>query len=131
MGFTAIAAQRVAAQMSRWSRSVSLPTPPFVKTKVDVITALDMEAAVRAAVQQQHIFVAQRRRESNYRAGLSPVKNQNRRRKVMNYLIKWSKTRTLSPGWPRSVTIDPMLLGFAAEANNVEEYARQKRIRKP
>ncbi|MDT1800298.1 phosphopantothenoylcysteine decarboxylase, partial [Salmonella enterica subsp. enterica serovar Oslo] len=57
MGFAiAEAAARRRSYVTLVSGHVSLPTPHFVK-RVDVITALDMEAAVQAAVQQQHIFI--------------------------------------------------------------------------
>lgn len=57
MGFAiAAAAARRGANVTLVSGPVSLPTPPFVK-RIDVITALEMEAAVKASVQQQNIFI--------------------------------------------------------------------------
>ncbi|EZB97252.1 bifunctional phosphopantothenoylcysteine decarboxylase/phosphopantothenate synthase [Escherichia coli O157:H7 str. K2191] len=57
MGFAiAAAAARRGANVTLVSGPVSLPTPPFVK-RVDVMTALEMEAAVNASVQQQNIFI--------------------------------------------------------------------------
>ncbi len=56
MGFAiAAAAARRGANVTLVSGPVSLPTPPFVK-RVDVMTALEMEAAVNASVQQQNIL---------------------------------------------------------------------------
>lgn len=85
MGFAiAAAAARRGANVTLVSGPVSLPTPPFVK-RVDVITALDMEAAVQAAVQQQHIFISCAA-VADYRAEtIASEKIKNRRRKVMNY----------------------------------------------
>jgi phosphopantothenoylcysteine decarboxylase/phosphopantothenate--cysteine ligase len=54
------------------SGPVSLPTPPFVQ-RIDVTTALEMEAAVQARAQQQHFYWLCRRR------GLS--RRRHRRRK--------------------------------------------------
>ena len=48
--------RRVARTSTLVSGPVSLPTPPFVK-RVDVMTALEMEAAVNASVQQQKYFI--------------------------------------------------------------------------
>ncbi len=61
MGFAiaAAAAQR-GANVTLISGPVSLPTPPFVQ-RIDVTTALEMEAAVQAGAQQQHIFYWLRR----------------------------------------------------------------------
>ena len=57
MGFAiAAAAAKRGANVTLVSGPVSLPTPPFVQ-RVDVMTALEMEAAVQSAVQQQHIFI--------------------------------------------------------------------------
>ncbi len=58
MGFAiAAAAARRGANVTLVSGPVSLPTPPFVK-RVDVMTALEMEAAVNASVQQQKYFLS-------------------------------------------------------------------------
>lgn len=57
MGFAiAAAAAKRGANVTLVSGPVSLSTPPFVQ-RVDVMTALEMEAAVQSAVQQQHIFI--------------------------------------------------------------------------
>ncbi|VTP62008.1 DNA/pantothenate metabolism flavoprotein [Leclercia adecarboxylata] len=57
MGFAiaAAAAQR-GARVTLVSGPVSLPTPPRVQ-RIDVTTALEMEAAVQAQAQQQQIFI--------------------------------------------------------------------------
>ncbi len=112
MGFAiAAAAARRGANVTLVSGPVSLPTPPFVK-RVDVITALDMEAAVQAAVQQQHIFISCAA-VADYRAEtIASEKNQKQAAQGDELLIKMVKNRTLSPGWPHSVTIDPTLLGL-------------------
>jgi phosphopantothenoylcysteine decarboxylase/phosphopantothenate--cysteine ligase len=55
------------------SGPVSLPTPPFVQ-RIDVTTALEMEAAVQASAQQQHFYWLRRR------GGLP--RRRHRRRKI-------------------------------------------------
>ncbi|VDR23853.1 DNA/pantothenate metabolism flavoprotein [Raoultella terrigena] len=57
MGFAiAAAAANRGASVTLVSGPVSLPTPPFVQ-RVDVTTALEMQAAVDSGVRQQHIFI--------------------------------------------------------------------------
>lgn len=83
MGFAiAAAAARRGANVTLVSGPVSLPTPPFVK-RVDVMTALEMEAAVNASVQQQ-IFYRLRRRGGLSRSYRGPRENQKQATQVMN-----------------------------------------------
>jgi phosphopantothenoylcysteine decarboxylase/phosphopantothenate--cysteine ligase len=57
MGFAiAAAAAKRGANVTLVSGPVSLPTPPFVQ-RIDVTTALEMEAAVQAHAQSQQIFI--------------------------------------------------------------------------
>ncbi|MGV8209284.1 phosphopantothenoylcysteine decarboxylase domain-containing protein, partial [Pseudomonas aeruginosa] len=57
MGFAiAAAAAKRGANVTLVSGPVSLTTPAFVQ-RIDVTTALEMEAAVQAHAQQQHIFI--------------------------------------------------------------------------
>ena len=57
MGFAiAAAAAKRGANVTLVSGPVSLPTPPFVQ-RIDVTTALEMEAAVQARAQNQQIFI--------------------------------------------------------------------------
>lgn len=84
MGFAiAAAAARRGANVTLVSGPVSLPTPPFVN-RVDVMTALEMEAAVNASVQQQNIFIGCAA-VADYRAAtVAPEKSKSRPRRVMN-----------------------------------------------
>lgn len=57
MGFAiAAAAAKRGANVTLVSGPVSLTTPAFVQ-RIDVTTALEMNAAVQAHAQQQHIFI--------------------------------------------------------------------------
>ncbi len=80
MGFAiaAAAAQR-GANVTLISGPVSLPTPPFVQ-RIDVTTALEMEAAVQAGAQQQHIFGCAA--VADYRAAV--IAEDKIKNKVMN-----------------------------------------------
>ncbi|XPE34533.1 phosphopantothenoylcysteine decarboxylase [Shigella flexneri] len=77
MGFAiAAAAARRGAKTSRWYQvRLPLPAPPFSK-RVDVMTALEMEAAVNASVQQRKYFYRLRRRRRLSRSYRGPRKNQ-------------------------------------------------------
>ncbi len=70
------AAARRGANVTLVSGPVSLPTTPFVN-RVDVMTALEMEAAVNASVQQQKIFIGCAP-VADYRAAtVAPKKKKN------------------------------------------------------
>lgn len=130
MGFAiAAAAARRGANVTLVSGPVSLPMPPFVK-RVDVITALDMEAAVQAAVQQQHIFISCAA-VADYRAEtIASEKIKKQAAQSDELIIKMVKNPDIVAGVAALSDNRPYVVGFAAETNNVEEYARQKRTRK-
>lgn len=84
MGFAiAAAAARRGANVTLVSGPVALPTPPFVQ-RIDVMTALEMEAAVQAAVQKQHIFIGCAAVADYRAAAVASEKLRNRRRRAMN-----------------------------------------------
>lgn len=129
MGFAiAAAAARRGANVTLVSGPVSLPTPPFVK-RVDVMTALEMEAAVNASVQQQNILRL-RRRGGLSRSYRGPRKIKKQATQGDELTIKMVKNPDIVAGVAALKDHRPYVVGFAAETNNVEEYARQKRIRK-
>lgn len=130
MGFAiAAAAAKRGANVTLVSGPVSLSTPPFVQ-RVDVMTALEMEAAVQSAVQQQHIFigcaaVADYRAETVAHEKIKKLATQGD-----ELTVKMVKNPDIIAGVAALDANRPFVVGFAAETNNVEEYARQKRIRK-
>lgn len=127
MGFAiADAAARLGANVTLVSGPVSLPTPAGVK-RVDVVTALEMEAAVQAQVQSQQIFIGCAA-VADYRA--AAVANEKIKKQGDEITIKMVKNPDIVAGVAALSTNRPYVVGFAAETNNVEEYARQKRIRK-
>ena len=108
------------------SGPVSLTTPAFVQ-RIDVTTALEMNAAVQAHAQQQHIFIGCAA-VADYRA--ETIADAKIKKQGDELTIKMVKNPDIVAGVAALKTHRPYVVGFAAETNNVEEYARQKRTRK-
>ncbi|CAG8921250.1 unnamed protein product [Penicillium salamii] len=107
MGFAiADAAARRGAQVTLVSGPVTLSAPAGVR-RIDVTSALEMQAAVMSEIDKQHIFIG----DDNVTLNL--VKNPD----IVAGVAALQENR-------------PFVVGFAAETQNVEEYARQKRVRK-
>ena len=129
MGFAiAAAAARRGATVTLVSGPVTLPAPAGVK-RVDVTSALEMQAAVMAEIDKQHIFIASAA-VADYRAvdiAAEKIKKQGGDDNVTLQLIK---NPDIVAGVAALQEHRPFVVGFAAETQNVEEYARQKRVRK-
>ena len=127
MGFAiAAAAAARGANVTLISGPVSLPTPPWVK-RIDVTTALEMETTVQQHVQGQQIFVGCAA-VADYRA--AAVAEEKIKKQGDEITIKMIKNPDIVAGVAALLTHRPYVVGFAAETNNVEEYARQKRVSK-
>ncbi|MFZ3390894.1 bifunctional phosphopantothenoylcysteine decarboxylase/phosphopantothenate--cysteine ligase CoaBC [Buttiauxella gaviniae] len=127
MGFAiAAAAATRGANVTLISGPVSLPTPPWVK-RIDVTTALEMETTVQQHVQGQQIFVGCAA-VADYRA--AAVAEEKIKKQGDEITIKMIKNPDIVAGVAALLTHRPYVVGFAAETNNVEEYARQKRVSK-
>lgn len=127
MGFAiAAAAAKRGANVTLVSGPVSLTTPAFVQ-RIDVTTALEMNAAVLAHAQQQHIFIGCAA-VADYRA--ETIADAKIKKQGDELTIKMVKNPDIVAGVAALKTHRPYVVGFAAETNNVEEYARQKRTRK-
>jgi len=127
MGFAiAAAAAKRGANVTLVSGPVSLPTPPFVQ-RIDVTTALEMEAAVQAHAQNQQIFIGCAA-VADYRA--ETIAEAKIKKQGDELTIKMVKNPDIVAGVAALKSHRPYVVGFAAETNNVEEYARQKRARK-
>ncbi|WP_172896200.1 bifunctional phosphopantothenoylcysteine decarboxylase/phosphopantothenate--cysteine ligase CoaBC [Buttiauxella agrestis] len=127
MGYAiAAAAAARGANVTLISGPVSLPTPAWVK-RVDVTTALEMEAAVQQHVQTQQIFVGCAA-VADYRAAI--VADEKIKKQGDEITIKMIKNPDIVAGVAALLTHRPYVVGFAAETNNVEEYAQQKRLSK-
>lgn len=127
MGYAiAEAAARRGANVTLISGPVTLNTPPQVQ-RVDVTTALEMEAAVQKQIQQQHIFIGCAA-VADYRT--ATVSSQKIKKQADELIIKMVKNPDIVAGVAALKNHRPYVVGFAAETNNVEEYAQQKRVRK-
>ncbi|MFP2516914.1 bifunctional phosphopantothenoylcysteine decarboxylase/phosphopantothenate--cysteine ligase CoaBC [Buttiauxella agrestis] len=127
MGYAiAAAAAARGANVTLISGPVSLPTPAWVK-RVDVTTALEMEAAVQQHVQTQQIFVGCAA-VADYRA--ATVADEKIKKQGDEITIKMIKNPDIVAGVAALLAHRPYVVGFAAETNNVEEYAQQKRLSK-
>ncbi|MCS2165814.1 bifunctional phosphopantothenoylcysteine decarboxylase/phosphopantothenate--cysteine ligase CoaBC [Scandinavium manionii] len=127
MGFAiaAAAAQR-GANVTLVSGPVAMTTPPFIQ-RIDVTTALEMEAAVQKNAQNQHIFIGCAA-VADYRA--AAISDEKIKKQGDELTIKMVKNPDIVAGVAALTTSRPYVVGFAAETNNVEEYAQQKRARK-
>lgn len=129
MGYAiAAAAAKRGANVTLISGPVSLATPTGV-TRVDVSNALEMEKAVMTQIYQQHIFIGSAA-VADYRAvsiAAEKIKKQDGGDNVMLQLVK---NPDIVAGVAALQENRPYVVGFAAETQNVEEYARQKRMRK-
>jgi phosphopantothenoylcysteine decarboxylase/phosphopantothenate--cysteine ligase len=126
MGFAIAAAAASGANVTLVSGPVSLPTPAFVK-RIDVTTALEMEAAVQAHAQSQQIFIGCAA-VADYRA--ETIAEAKIKKQGDELTLKMVKNPDIVAGVAALKSHRPYVVGFAAETNNVEEYARQKRTRK-
>ena len=127
MGYAiAEAAAARGASVTLVSGPVSLPTPPWVK-RIDVTSALEMEAAVGQNVAGQHIFIGCAA-VADYRA--ASVADEKIKKQGDEITLKMVKNPDIVAGVAALSVNRPYVVGFAAETTNVEEYARQKRIKK-
>ncbi|HEX4869554.1 MAG TPA: bifunctional phosphopantothenoylcysteine decarboxylase/phosphopantothenate--cysteine ligase CoaBC [Moraxellaceae bacterium] len=126
MGFAlAAAAAEAGARVTLVAGPVQLPTPARV-TRVDVTSALDMLAAVEAAVADADVFIATAA-VADYRP--QQVEQQKIKKSTDTLTLELVKNpdivATVAARSPR-----PFVLGFAAETEKVLEHARGKLARK-
>ncbi|MDI7661015.1 bifunctional phosphopantothenoylcysteine decarboxylase/phosphopantothenate--cysteine ligase CoaBC [Cronobacter universalis] len=127
MGFAiAAAASARGARVTLVAGPVALPTPPGVE-RIDVESALEMEAAVQQRAQQQQIFIGCAA-VADYRA--ETISSEKIKKQGDELTLKMVKNPDIVAGVAALSQNRPYVVGFAAETNNVEEYARQKRLRK-
>lgn len=119
------AAQDAGAQVTLISGPVSQPTPRGV-TRIDVVSALEMHAAVMQRAAAQDVFIGV--------AAVADYRLHRRRAQDQEGRIARASDRTrpesdilaevAAPPTP------PLCVGFAAETRNLAEYAQKKRIAK-
>jgi len=127
MGFAiAAAAAKRGANVTLVAGPVELPTPQWVK-RIDVTTALEMQHAVMEQVAKQHIFIGCAA-VADYRA--AAVAEDKIKKQGDEITLKMVKNPDIVAGVAALAEGRPYVVGFAAETQNVEEYAQQKRARK-
>ena len=126
MGFAlAAAAAELGADVTLVSGPVNLPTPAGVR-RIDVESALQMQAAVMAEVAQQQIVIGCAAVADYRPAEISPQKIKKSADEVTLTLVK-------NPDIIAEVAalaVKPFVVGFAAETRDVEHYALDKMARK-
>ncbi|AFP85848.1 phosphopantothenoylcysteine decarboxylase/phosphopantothenate--cysteine ligase [secondary endosymbiont of Heteropsylla cubana] len=127
MGFAiARAAANKGAKVTLISGPVVLLTPIGV-VRIDVNTALEMQATVMRMISEQHIFIGCAA-VADYRPSIaSPKKIKKQGDKLIITLIK---NPDIIADVGALTEARPYVVGFAAETENIEAYARQKRINK-
>lgn len=127
MGYAiAAAAAARGATVTLVSGPVNLPTPAGVK-RIDVESALQMQSAVMTEVTHHQIFIACAA-VADYRAAcVAPEKIKKAGDEISLTLVK---NPDIVAGVGAMTTQRPFVVGFAAETQNVEQYARDKLARK-
>lgn len=127
MGFAiAKAAADRGAQVTLIAGPVSQATPTNTD-RIDVISALEMQQAVALNVGTQHIFISCAA-VADYRP--AEVSGDKIKKKGQEISIKMVKNPDIVAEVAAMTENRPFVVGFAAETQNVEEYAQQKRVRK-
>lgn len=127
MGFAiAAAAAKRGANVTLIAGPVALQTPQWVK-RIDVATALEMQQAVMEDASRQHIFIGTAA-VADYRA--ADVSAEKIKKQGDEITIRMIKNPDIVAGVAAMPESRPYVVGFAAETQNVEEYAQQKRVRK-
>jgi phosphopantothenoylcysteine decarboxylase / phosphopantothenate---cysteine ligase len=128
MGFAVAAAAREAgADVTIVSGPVNLATPPGVK-RIDVESAADMLNAVMKNIEGVDIFVATAA-VADYRPA-NPVECKIKKTSESMDLQMERTVDILATVAARNGAARPFVVGFAAETDSVEQYARQKLLRK-
>lgn len=127
MGFAiARAAAAKGAKVTLVAGPVNLPTPPEVQ-RIDVTSALEMRDAVMSRIQNQQIFIGCAA-VADYRA--SRVSVEKIKKQSNDLIISMIKNPDIVQSVGALTKNRPYVVGFAAETQNIKEYARQKRITK-
>lgn len=127
MGYAiAAAAAARGAKVTLVSGPVNLPTPAGVK-RIDVESALQMQSAVMTEVTHHQIFIACAAVADYRAASVAPEKIKKTGDEISLTLVK---NPDIVAGVGAMTSQRPFVVGFAAETQNVEQYARDKLARK-
>ncbi|WP_140918993.1 bifunctional phosphopantothenoylcysteine decarboxylase/phosphopantothenate--cysteine ligase CoaBC [Limnobaculum xujianqingii] len=127
MGYAiAKAAAERGASVTLISGPVQLPTPVNV-TRINVTSALEMREAVMQLAGSQNIFIACAA-VADYRA--EHIADEKIKKQGDDLVLKMVKNPDIVAEVAAMTVNRPFVVGFAAETQNVEEYARLKLARK-
>ncbi|MBK5074180.1 bifunctional phosphopantothenoylcysteine decarboxylase/phosphopantothenate--cysteine ligase CoaBC [Budviciaceae bacterium CWB-B4] len=127
MGYAiAKAAAERGASVTLISGPVQLPTPVNV-TRINVTSALEMREAVMHLAGSQNIFIACAA-VADYRA--EHIADEKIKKQGDDLVLKMVKNPDIVAEVAAMTVNRPFVVGFAAETQNVEEYARLKLARK-
>ena len=127
MGFAvARAAQEAGAQVTLVSGPVSLATPPGV-ARIDVRTAQEMFEAVKKDAPASDIFISVAA-VSDYRVK-HPARQKIKKANDKELLLQLEENPDIL-AWVAALPKPPFCVGFAAESEQLERHAREKRARK-
>ena len=127
MGFAiARAAHEAGAQVTLICGPVNQPTPRGVK-RVDVVSALEMHAAVMQRIAGQDVFVGVAA-VADYRP-LAPAEHKIKKGENAAPAIELVANPDILAD-VAALPNAPLCVGFAAESHNLTEYAQRKRVAK-
>lgn len=129
MGFAlARAAAQLGADVTLVSGPVHLPTPVGVK-RIDVQSALEMHSAVMAQATSHHIFIACAA-VADYRPQAVAEQKIKKNSDNDTLTVQMVKNPDIVASVAALTQDRPFTVGFAAETQDVETYARGKLVRK-
>ena len=132
MGFAlATAAQQAGAQVTLVAGPVALATPHGVR-RIDVRSALDMQAAVLAQAGQADVFIATAA-VADWRPAQVAVEKIKKDGSGSMPAIRWQENPDILAevaASPRAQTGALYCVGFAAESHDLQAHAQAKRLRK-
>jgi phosphopantothenoylcysteine decarboxylase/phosphopantothenate--cysteine ligase len=127
MGFSlATAAQKAGAEVTLVSGPVTLETPPNVK-EVKVQSAEEMKCVVMDLLPSMDIII-KAAAVADYRP--KQISSQKIKKHSTNMTIELERTVDIASEIGKKKTPQQLFIGFAAETENVEEYALLKRKKK-
>ncbi|WMY97181.1 MAG: bifunctional phosphopantothenoylcysteine decarboxylase/phosphopantothenate--cysteine ligase CoaBC [Arsenophonus sp.] len=127
MGFAiAQAAAEKGAQVTLITGPVHLSTPVGVE-RINVVSALDMYHQVHNIIHKKEIFISCAA-VSDYRP--KKIKKEKIKKKENEISFSFIKNPDIVASVGKLLKNRPYVVGFAAETENIKEYARNKRIKK-
>ncbi len=128
MGFAlAEAAQKMGAKVTLIAGPVTLFSPPHIE-RVDVRTAAQMFDAVKAHYKGKDFFISAAA-VADFKVAQKSEQKLKKQSEEALFTLSLVKNEDIV-AWVTQQTEKPFVVGFAAETENVLEYAKTKRVRK-